>query len=124
MKIYDLNINGIKKDKMTFKAVKKLEEKIEMNNSELKEKCQEYLRNNNKENIFIKYNNKFYKFKKTSVEIENASDFCIDCDFEKECHGKLNICICEALFKDETEMNLKEVEEYEIAFGDDYNEDL
>lgn len=124
IKIYDLNVDSIIRDKTNFKTIYNLEKEFIMNNSWLALKCKEYLKNNNKENIFIKYNNKFYKFKKSSIETENAADFCIDCNFKKECHEKLKICICEALFKEDTEINLKEIEEYEIIFSGDENENI
>lgn len=124
MKIYNLNIEDIKRENVNSETFFNLEKIFIMNNSILSQKCQEHLKHNNKKNLFIKYNNKFYKFKNTSVEIKNSSDFCTDCDFKKECHGKLEICICEALFENDTEINLKEIEEYEIVFGEDKNEDI
>lgn len=123
MKIYDLNIDCIEKEK-NKNNLYNLERRFIMDNNDLCKECQKYLKDNEKEDIFIKYKNKFYRFKHSSIEVSDSMEYCMDCDLEKECRNNLWICICEALIRNDIDVILKEVEEYEIVFGENKNEDI
>lgn len=121
MKIYDLNIDCIEKEK-NKNNLYNLERRFIIDNNDLYKECQRYLKNNEKEDVFIKYKNKFYRFKHSSANVSDSTEYCIDCDLEEECCNNLWICICEALIKNDIDVVLKEVDEFEIVFGEDKNE--
>lgn len=123
MKIYDLNIDCIEKEK-NKNNLYNLERRFIMDNNDLCKECQKYLKDNEKEDVFIKYKNKFYRFKHSSIEAPDSTEYCMDCDLEKECCNNLWICVCEALIKNDIDVVLKEVDEFEIVFGDNNEKNI
>lgn len=125
MEIYELNLDSIKykenlKNNKNKRKVIFIYDEVEKDfldkNYNLTLKAREYLKD--KKDVVMKYDDNFYKFKKSSIKNGNSSDYCKDCDFKSKCHHKLQICITEALFESETDINLKKIEEYEAIFGE------
>lgn len=125
-KIYKLNLESILKGTKDEKQVSlfeyhKIKKKIILDNSELAYKCQQKLKENDKEKIFVEYNNKYYILTKIDKEcIRSYSDYCTHCSFQDSCFKKLEECITELLFEDNTNYVLKEIPLYEIEFGGKY----
>lgn len=124
--IYKLNLDSILKENnhgdrdglFDYYGMKRA---FTMDNSELVCKSQKKIKENDKEKIFVEYNNKYYILKKINKEyIKSYSDYCTHCNFDNNCFNKLEECITELLFEDNTNYVLKEIPLYEIEFGGKY----
>lgn len=124
--IYELNLDSIIKENkygdydgsFEYYRIKKI---FVLDNSELACKCQKRLKENDKEKIFVEYNNKYYILTEIDKEyIKSYSDYCTHCSFQDDCFKKLEECVTELLFEDNTKYILKEIPLYEIEFGGKY----
>ena len=125
-KIYKLNLESILKGTKDEEQVGlfeyyKIKKIFILDNNELACKCQQKLKENDKEKIFVEYNNKYYILTKIDKKyIKRYSDYCTHCSFQDNCFKKLEECVTDLLFEDNINYVLKEIPLYEIEFGGKY----
>lgn len=122
MKAYKLNLDSLKKEMFKDKTIEyQIEHQsdtinnFKIDNKELMYKCKRKLKNNS-EKIYVKYKDKYYLIEKAKIGI------CIECGLQKECNKKFEgfiTCPAEIMFEFELDYIFKEIDEYEIVFGGD-----
>lgn len=113
MKLYDLNL----KDDEDVNY----DEFIESNKEFMEEFCTLSFHNPNEKIICFKYKNRYFK---TDFDYENTNEWykCEVC--LQDCRKIFPFCLLEFLCGPTNHLTLKEVEEYEIVFMEDYYENL